>query len=154
MTDHDWMGVAIEIGRMGVETGQAPFGAAIVRQGELIASAHNSVWRDHDPTAHAEVNAIRFASRKLQSEDLSGCVLYSTCEPCPMCLASTHWAQIECVYFGAQIADSKALGFAELEIPATEMVRQGKSPLKVVGGLRTVDCRALFDFFIYKQKTG
>jgi tRNA(Arg) A34 adenosine deaminase TadA len=75
--------------------GQSPFGAVIVREGANVAATHNTVWRDTDPTAHAEVNCIRSAAKELEVIDLSGCEMYSTCEPCPMCLAAIHWAKID-----------------------------------------------------------
>lgn len=88
-----------------------PFGAAIVRCGVVVARAHNTVLRDHDPTAHAEVNAIRLASRLLGRFDLSDCELYTSCEPCPMCYAAARWAKIERIYYGADRHDAAAAGF-------------------------------------------
>jgi tRNA(Arg) A34 adenosine deaminase TadA len=88
-----------------------PFGAVIVRDGQIIAEAVNTVTASLDPTAHAEVNAIRAAAKTLGSFILSGCQLYTSCEPCPMCLAATHWARMEAVYFGASAADAARAGF-------------------------------------------
>lgn len=90
-----------------------PFGAAIVKNGELLAIAHNEVIRTNDPTMHAEINAIRKASKKLSSFDLSGCELYTTCMPCPMCLAAIKWANIKTVYFGATSEDADKAGFRD-----------------------------------------
>ena len=88
--DEGYLRQAIEVCRQGIAAGQSPFGAVIVRERRVIAAAHNTVWRDNDPTAHAEVNALRAAASALKTIDLGGCTLYSTCEPCPMCLAASH----------------------------------------------------------------
>ena len=138
------MGEAIAIGRTGIQAGQTPFGCAIARAGELVATAHNTVWLDTDITAHAEINAIRAACRALSTVDLTGCDLYTTCEPCPMCLAASHWARIRTVYFGATIADAEHAGFHELHLAAAELARLGHSPLIVVGGIDRTACSALF----------
>lgn len=82
-----------------------PFGAVIVKDGEIVASSGNSVIRDNDPTAHAEVNAIRMACKKLNTFDLSGAVLYSSCECCPMCYATSYWARISKIYYAASWSD-------------------------------------------------
>ncbi len=142
--EHEFMRQAIAKTRAGIDAGQTPFGAAIVRNGRLLALAHNTVWRDCDPTAHAEVNAIREAARKLNNIDLSGCVMYATCEPCPMCLSAIHWSRISRVVFGASIADAADAGFNELRVEAAALVRLGGSSLEVEGGLLGGECRELF----------
>jgi tRNA(Arg) A34 adenosine deaminase TadA len=88
-----------------------PFGAVIVREGRIVAEGVNTVTATLDPTAHAEVNAIRAAAQALGSFTLTGCQLYSSCEPCPMCLAAAYWARIEAVYYGASSADAARAGF-------------------------------------------
>jgi guanine deaminase len=88
-----------------------PFGAVIVKDGEIIARAHNEVIKTNDPTMHAEVNAIRKATKKLGRFDLSDCEIYSTCEPCPMCFAAIHWAKMKNLYFGASRFDAAAIDF-------------------------------------------
>lgn len=145
MDDHAAMQEAIRVCRDGIQAGQTPFGSAIFRDGVLIVSRHNSVWRDLDPTAHAEINAIRAAAEARNTIDLSGCTLYSTCEPCPMCLAAIHWAKIDRVVFGATIADAAAAGFHELPVAAEQLAALGRSPLRVEGGLLREACAALFD---------
>jgi guanine deaminase len=115
-----------------------------VRLGEVIAVTHNSVWRDTDPTAHAEVNCIRAAATALNTIFLHGCVLYSTTEPCPMCLSAIHWAKIERVIFGATIADAASAGFSELAVDAKVLARMGGSPLQVESGLLREECAELF----------
>lgn len=103
---------AIEEAETGMALGHGgPFGAVIVRDGEIIASAHNEVISSHDPTAHAEVLAIRKASEKLSRFDLSDCTIYSTCEPCPMCFAAIHWAKIRTLIYGCDHIDAAGIGF-------------------------------------------
>ena len=99
------MRVAIEKAKEGIALGQTPFGACIARAGELLSSAHNVVWQTTDITAHAEIHAIREACRKLFTIDLSGCVIYSTCEPCPMCLGATLIAGVKRLVMGARLCD-------------------------------------------------
>ena len=144
MVDEDFLRRAIAVCRAGIASGQSPFGAVIVRDTEIVAAAHNTVWRDLDPTAHAEVNALRAAASALKTIDLRGCTLYSTCEPCPMCLAASHWAKIDRVVFGARIADASAAGFAELPVAAETLAEMGRSPLRVEGGLLRDACVDLF----------
>jgi tRNA(Arg) A34 adenosine deaminase TadA len=144
MSDEAFLRRAIEVCRDGIAAGQSPFGAVIVRDGAVVASAHNTVWRDGDPTAHAEVNALRAAASALKTIELSGCTLFSTCEPCPMCLAASHWAKVDRVVFGAAIADATAAGFGELPIAAAALAALGRSPLWVEGGLLREACADLF----------
>jgi guanine deaminase len=145
------MSLAIAKAREGIAAGQSPFGAIIVRSSEVVAAAHNTVWRDTDPTAHAEVNCIRAAAAALRMIDLSGYDMYSTCEPCPMCLAAIHWAKIDRVVYGATIADAAAAGFCELHVDARVLAELGKSPLKVESGLLRDECAELFALW---RKTG
>jgi len=118
-----YMHKAIEQSVLSVENGGGPFGAVIVKNGEIIAKAANSVTQTNDPTAHAEVNAIRLASSKLNTFDLSGCEIYTSCEPCPMCLGAIYWARIDKIYYGNTKQDAKNIGFDdsfiydELELP-------------------------------------
>jgi guanine deaminase len=145
MMDADSMRLAIRIAREGIAAGQSPFGAVIVKDGEVVAAAHNTVWRDGDPTAHAEVNCIRRAAAELKTIFLHGCTIYSTTEPCPMCLSAIHWSKMERVLYGASIADATAAGFCELAVPAKTLVEMGKSPLRVESGLLSAECAALFE---------
>ena len=96
----------------GLELGDGgPFGAVIVKDGKIIASAHNEVIKTNDPTAHAEINAIRKATALLGRFDLSDCTIYSSCEPCPMCFAAIHWAKMKNLYYGCTREDAAAIGF-------------------------------------------
>jgi tRNA(Arg) A34 adenosine deaminase TadA len=144
MTDEEYMRLAIQKAQEGIAAGQSPFGAVIIKDNRVVAATHNTVWRDTDPTAHAEVNCIRRAASVLQTISLHGCEMYSTTEPCPMCLSAIHWAKIERVMYGASIADATAAGFCELCVDAKKLAEMGKSPLRVESGLLREECAALF----------
>lgn len=111
--DQVFMREAIRLANESVNGGGGPFGAVIVKDGEIIARGSNSVTINNDPTAHAEINAIREACRKLNNFDLSGCTIYTSCEPCPMCLGAIYWARIGCIFFGNNRKDAKAIDFAD-----------------------------------------
>lgn len=111
MTKEDFMREAIRLSVKNVREGGGPFGAVIVKRGEIIARGVNSVVPEKDPTAHAEVNAIREACKVLGIFDLTGCEIYSSCEPCPMCLSAIYWAHIDKVYFANTKEDAARIGF-------------------------------------------
>ena len=128
---------AIELAQNSVKNGGGPFGAVIVRNGEVIAEGSNCVTIDNDPTAHAEVSTIRKACKVLNTFDLTGCEIYSSCEPCPMCLSAIYWARMERIYFGCNKEDAKDIGFDDYfiyeqidlkpekrSIPSKEMLRE------------------------------
>ena len=113
-----------------------PFGAVIVKDGKLIAKSANTVTTTNDPTAHAEVSAIRKACKKLNTFDLTGCVIYTSCEPCPMCLAAIYWARISSIYYANTKGDAADIGFddqfiyeeidramADRKLPVEQMMR-------------------------------
>jgi tRNA(Arg) A34 adenosine deaminase TadA len=102
---------AIELSVQSVGLGGGPFGAVIVKDGKIVAEASNRVTLDNDPTAHAEVNAIRQAARSLGCFDLSGCDIYTSCEPCPMCLGAIYWAHLDHIYYGCNRKDAADAGF-------------------------------------------
>ncbi|MGD0786628.1 MAG: nucleoside deaminase [Terracidiphilus sp.] len=103
---------AIQLATRNVLAGAGgPFAALIVRNGKIIAEAANTVTTANDPTAHGEVNAIRAAAKALGTFTLAGCELYSSCQPCPMCLAAAYWARIGAIYYGASAADAARAGF-------------------------------------------
>jgi guanine deaminase len=120
-----------------------PFGACIVKDGLILAVARNTVLKN-DATCHAEVNAIRKASKKLGTFDLSGCEIYSTTEPCPMCFGAIHWARIGTVYFGTGIGDAARAGFHELRISNARMKELGRSRIRLVPGFMREECLELF----------
>ena len=125
ITEQDklFMREAIRLANESVERGGGPFGAVIVKDGEIVAGSSNSVTIDNDPTAHAEVNTIRKACQKLRTFDLSGCTIYTSCEPCPMCLGAIYWARIGKIFYGNTRKDARDIDFAddfiyeELELP-------------------------------------
>lgn len=107
----DFMRRAILLSEQSVRNGGGPFGAVITKDGEIIAEASNSVTIDNDPTAHAEVNCIRKATARLGTFDLSGCDIYTSCEPCPMCLGAIYWAHLDRIYYANDRNDAAAIGF-------------------------------------------
>ena len=104
--DKEFMRQAIRLANESVERGGGPFGAVIVKDGEIVAGSSNSVTIDNDPTAHAEVNAIRKACALTRNFKLDGCVIYCSCEPCPMCLAALYWAGVSRIYYAITSADA------------------------------------------------
>ena len=124
--DKQFMREAIRLANESVERGGGPFGAVIVKDGQIVAGSSNSVTIDNDPTAHAEVNTIRKACAKLGTFDLTGSTIYTSCEPCPMCLGAIYWARISRIFYGNTRKDARGIHFAddfiyeELERPMTE----------------------------------
>ena len=141
---------AIRLANESVERGGGPFGAVIVKDGEIVAGSSNSVTIDNDPTAHAEVNTIREACRRLRTFDLSGCTIYTSCEPCPMCLGAIYWARIGKIFYGNTRKDARDIQFAddfiyeELERPLSERT------VPIVPLLRA---EALHTFRLWTEKT-
>lgn len=119
-----------------------PFGAVIVKDGKIVSKAHNEVVKSNNPTAHAEINAIKKASKKLGTFDLSGCEIYTTCMPCPMCLGAIKWANIKTVYYGATSKDADEIGFRDLEF-------YKKDNLKIINIDRT---ESLEPFKVWQEK--
>lgn len=114
--DNKYMQIAIDEARVGIHNNHGgPFGTCIVKDGKVIGQGHNMVVKNNDSTAHGEVMAIRNAEKALGTFDLSGCELYTTGEPCPMCLAACMWANIKVVYYGCTIADNAIIGFRDEE---------------------------------------
>src|SRR5580692_11372880 len=136
--DNPFMARAIQLSIDNVRSGQGgPFGAVVVKDGTVIAEATNQVTSTNDPTAHAEVLAIREACKELDAFDLEGCVIYTSCEPCPMCLGAIYWARLARVYFGNTATDASRIGFddsliyrelaqphAQRKIPMIQMMRE------------------------------
>lgn len=135
---------AIAVAGEAIDKGQTPFGCCIVRDGKLLARAHNEVWASTDITAHAEIVALRRACKHDNAIQLHGATVYSTTEPCPMCFAACHWAAVERLVYGARIPDAARAGFRELTIPVEEMARRGGSDVRVEGGVLAAECAGLF----------
>jgi tRNA(Arg) A34 adenosine deaminase TadA len=142
------MRLAMDKAREGIQRGQSPFGCAIARDGKLLACCHNTVRATPDTTAHAEVNAIRAACLAIGDVHLRGAVVATTCEPCAMCMAALHWAQVAHVYYGATIADAQQAGFNELQLPARDLLRLGGSSVQLSDGLLPDECRELFQLWL------
>jgi len=125
MKEHEkFMRMAIKLSEQNVKRAVGgPFGAVIVKDGEVVAASANKVIQQNDPTAHAEVSAIRLACQQLGTYNLEGCVIYTSCEPCPMCLGAIYWAHIDTIYYGNTKVDAADIGFddhfiyKELELP-------------------------------------
>jgi len=126
-----------------------PFGAVIVRNGEIISKGHNEVIRTNDPTAHAEIVAIRRASGLLGRFDLSDCEIYSSCEPCPMCFAAIHWAKIQKLYYGGTKEDAEKIGFSDQFI---YNVIKGTAKTKQVTAIQIDRDECLNPFTEWQQK--
>lgn len=136
MTNEQLMKEAIRLSEENVVNGGGPFGAVIARNGKIIATGVNRVTSNNDPTAHAEVSAIRAACEKLGTFDLSGCEIFTSCEPCPMCLGAIYWAHIDKVYFGNDKTDAKNIGFDDSFI---------YDELKLPRNKRKLPCEILLD---------
>lgn len=153
MADHDFMQMAIDEAYEGIRHGHGgPFGSVIVKDGEVVARGHNMVLRNNDPTAHGEMMAIRRAGEVLGTYDLSGCTLYTTGEPCHMCLCAIMWANVGKVYYGCTIADNGRIGFRDDKF---DKVFGGRDRLD--GLLTEMDrdkCLLLFDEYNRMQHKG
>jgi len=145
-----WMEVAYNEATKGMlQRDGGPFGAVIVKDGEVIASAHNEVLCSKDPTAHAEVLAIRRASQVLESFDLNGCTLYTTCKPCPMCLGAVLWARIPTVYYGTTEKDAAAIGFDDAKFYDVLMHKDNALVMQQIDYEKT---KELFDNWVSDTK--
>lgn len=147
MAGQEYMKLALAKAREGMEHGQTPFGACIVKAGRVVACEHNMVLGTIDATAHAEMQAIRVACRALASIDLTGCTIYSTTEPCPMCFAAIHWAHVDRIVYGAGIVDALGVGFRELTISSATMRELGGCKVEIEGGVMGEAARELFAEF-------
>lgn len=113
---NEFMKAAIEEARNGIRNGEGgPFGSVIVKNGEIVGRGHNQVLKQNDPTSHGEIQAIRDACRNLNTFDLSGCELYTTAAPCPMCRGAIQWSNINKVYYGCNVTDTAGIGFRDKE---------------------------------------
>ncbi|TKS58057.1 MAG: tRNA-specific adenosine deaminase [Nitrospira sp.] len=145
MTDEDFMRLAIQTAWQGVAKGEMPFGACIVSKGQVISVAHNSAKTDMDTTAHAEVQAIREASRRLKSLELTGCAIYSTCEPCPMCFTACAWAKVGRIVYACRIADADKTGIRQVPISSARMNQLSQSGVEVVRDVLREESLKLFE---------
>ncbi|MEX0647898.1 MAG: nucleoside deaminase [Balneolaceae bacterium] len=146
--DIKFMERAAELARNGMDRNEGgPFGCVIVKNGEILSEGNNRVTVSHDPTAHAEIVAIRRACEKLGDFQLTGCEIYATCEPCPMCLGAIYWARPEIIYYAGTREDAAGAGFddsliyEELDIPPAER----KIPMKKLGREKASELFKLWD---------
>ena len=132
MTDEDFMRLAIEAAREGIRNGEMPFGACVVMNGRVIATTHNSARLTMDTTAHAEVQAIREASRRLAVLELAGSIVYTSCEPCPMCFTACVWARVSKIVYAARIEDAARAGIRQIPITSDQMRHLSRSEMHLV----------------------
>jgi len=151
MDRNDFMRRAIALSRQGLAGGHGgPFGAVVVREGRIVGEGFNQVTSTNDPTAHAEVVAIRAACTALGTFDLSGSEIYASCEPCPMCLSAVYWARIGRIYYGNGRADAARIGFDDAEIYG-EVARPIEARTLPLVRLLPGEARAAFDEWERKQ---
>ena len=150
MTDDPWLARALDLAVANVAEGGGPFGAVIVRDGVLLATGQNRVTRDNDPTAHAEVLAIRAACADLGDFSLAGCVLYTSCEPCPLCVSAALWARLDRVVYAADRHDAARGGFDDREFYELFARDRATWPTIVHAG-RHDDSFAPFDAWLRKS---
>lgn len=151
MNNNEIMKLAIDEAKktMNMDKG-GPFGAAIVKDGKVIAVSSNTVLGDCDPTAHAEINAIRKAGEKLKTHDLSDCKLYATGYPCPMCLSAIIWSNIKEVYYGTDLNDAEAIGFRDDFI--YDFIKNNNSGVLSIKNVSKEECLKLFEEYKEKEK--
>lgn len=148
---NEYMKAAIEEAERGIHAGDGgPFGCVIVKNGKIIGRGHNEVVKRKDPTCHGEIMAIHEASSALDSFDLSGCELYTTGEPCPMCMGAILWANIDQVYYGCNIADTEEIGFRDKVF--YEFTEEKKA--QMLREMDRAECRKLYrDYQNIAEKT-
>ena len=145
MTDADFMRLAIQAAWQGLGKGEMPFGACIVRKEQVLSVLHNSAKANIDTTAHAEVQAIREASRQLRTLELAGCVIYATCEPCPMCFTACLWAKLGRIVYACRIEDAEKAGIRQIPISSSRMKQLGESGVQLVGDVLREESLKLFE---------
>ncbi|XBB65169.1 nucleoside deaminase [Nocardioides sp. WV_118_6] len=151
MSEETWLAQAIDLATANVADGGGPFGAVIVRDGEAVATGQNRVTRNLDPTAHAEVMAIRTACTALASFELTGCVLYSSCEPCPLCLSASLWARLDRVVYAADRDDAARGGFDDRAF--YELFDRPRSEWSMaIANVRPPDATAPFDAWLAHEE--
>ncbi|MBW4456179.1 MAG: nucleoside deaminase [Nostoc indistinguendum CM1-VF10] len=126
------------------EKGDAPYGAVIVKDNEVMAAAHNTVKRDNDPSAHAEINVIRSLTAKLKNPSLEGYSIYTTGEPCPMCATACVWSGLSEIVYGASIQDLISLNQSQIHISCEEVIAKSFRKIKVTKDLLKIECLELF----------
>ncbi|MBD2525094.1 nucleoside deaminase [Nostoc sp. FACHB-133] len=124
--------------------GDTPYGAVIVKDNEVVAVAHNTVIRDNDPSAHAEINVIRSLTAKLKNHFLEGYSIYTTCEPCPMCATACVWSGLSEIVYGASIQDLISINQSQINLSCEEVIAKSFRSIKVIKGILKNECLELF----------
>ncbi len=145
MTDTGFMRLAIQEAFKGFENGEMPFGACIVRKGQVISLAHNTAKAELDTTAHAEIQAIRDASRRRKMLELAGCTIYCTCEPCPMCFTACVWSRVGRIVYACRIEDAEKAGIWQIPISSTQMNQLCHSGVEIVKDVLRKESVKLFE---------
>ncbi len=140
MNSEDFMRLALEEAKKG----DAPYGAVIVKDNQVVALAHNTVKRDSDPSAHAEINVIRNLTAQLQNPSLEGYTIYTTGEPCPMCATACVWTGISEIVYGASIEDLVSVNQSQINISCEEIIAKSFKKIKVQRGVLREECLKLF----------
>lgn len=155
MTDEDFLRIAMQAAQEAVKQGDMPFGACVVNErGFVLSVAHNRVNASMDPTAHAEVLAIREAGQKRGSPDLRGCVLYTTCEPCAMCFSACVWSKLARIVYAASNEDSAASAIDCIPISSMQMKRLSQSDVEIVGNVLRDESLKLFTAWSAAHRLG
>lgn len=154
MYKKEFMDLAIAEARTGIDNNHGgPFGAVVVKDGKVVATGHNCVLRNNDSTCHGEIDAIRKAETALGTYDLSGCEIYTTSEPCPMCLAAIMWANINKIYYGCTLDDNENIGFRDERFDAL-MGGRANIPDELLEQHDREECLKVFEEYInIKDKT-
>ncbi len=140
MNQEDFMSLALAEAKKG----DAPYGAVIVKDNKVVAVAHNTVKRDSDPSAHAEINVIRSLTAQLKNPSLEGYSIYTTGEPCPMCATACIWTGISEIVYGASIQDLMSVNQSQINISCEEIIAQSFKQIKVIKGILKNECLELF----------
>jgi guanine deaminase len=140
MNSEDFMHLALAEAKKG----DAPYGAVIVKDNEVVAIGHNTVKRDNDPSAHAEINVIRSLTAKLKNPSLEGYSIYTTGEPCPMCATACVWSGLSEIIYGASIQDLISVNQSQINISCEEVIAQSFTNIKVTKGVLKKECLELF----------
>lgn len=138
------MGIALEEARISRSGGDKGYGAVVALGTDVVSHCHDTAGTSGDPSRHAEMDALRAAAAKLGTGNLSGCILYATCEPCPMCAAMAVWCNVSAIVFGASVEETAALGRTRIGVPCRQIVAAGPALIEVIGGVRREECLALY----------
>jgi tRNA(Arg) A34 adenosine deaminase TadA len=139
-----YMRIAIQQAQLGKSEGNKGYGAVVVFDNQIMGQAHDTAVTEHDPSLHAEVNAIRQAVKTKGDADLCGAILFSTCEPCPMCASLAVWANLTTIVYGISIGETAQLGRSRIQISANEIIARSPCSIEVIGNLLHDECRPLY----------